>query len=74
MTKLSTSHSATLTITTTGGTTHTYPGLAPEEAREKRDALQNAKAQYHTWWSIAHETRTDNFNPKWITTITVDTA
>ena len=65
---------ATLTITTTGGTTHTYPGLTVEEAQRQRNDLRRARADFLTSWNITDGTKTDEFTPQAVTTISVDTA
>jgi hypothetical protein len=65
---------ATLTITTTGGTTNTYPGLTVAEAEEQRDKLTYARSQFNNFWSIQSGTKTDVFATAQVTTISVDSA
>jgi hypothetical protein len=51
---------ATLTITTTDGTTHTYTGLELESAQREVQTLRKAHAE-RTWWRSPNATATEHF-------------
>lgn len=64
---------ATLTITTTAGTEHTYPGLSLEAAQREAYAVKNAAAQY-AWWRSPNAAVVEEFYYRTIIRVSVSEA
>lgn len=64
---------ATLTITTTAGTEHTYPGLSLEAAQQEAHAVKAATSQ-GMWWRSPNANVVEEFYPRSIIRISVDQA